>query len=64
MGTSSSDESVSSLLSDDDMSGFSYCSSRSSRKLLSLATFRKLCWLVRRVSARNSFSWKDNLTMG
>lgn len=56
--TSSSDESSVSSLSDDVISGFSYFSSRSSRKDLSRVTFRCLRWLDLSASWKNSFSCK------
>lgn len=55
---SSSEDSVSSL-SDDVMSGFSYCSRRSMRNDRSRVTFSKRRWLDRRASWKNSFSWQN-----
>lgn len=53
---SSSDDSVSSSLSDSELSGFSYCSSRSSKNDRSRVTFNKRRWLDRSASWKNSFS--------
>lgn len=53
---SSSDDSVSSSLSDSELYGFSYCNKRSSKNERSLVTFNRRRWLDRSASWKNSFS--------
>lgn len=57
---SSSDDSVSSSLSDSELSGFSYWSKRSSKNERSRVTFNRRRWLDRRASWKNSFSYWAN----
>lgn len=56
---SSSDDSVSSWLSESEFSGFSYCNNRSKRNDRSRVTLSKRRWLERKASWKYSFSWKS-----